>query len=73
MSKKTFFVIVILLSFLLAGCSGDNEKKEKGTIKQGTDAAAKQATEMIKTPLDQAKAAALQQENKGRELEEQQK
>jgi PBP1b-binding outer membrane lipoprotein LpoB len=74
MSKKiSLLLIIVLLSFFLTGCSGDKEKKEKGTIKQGTDAAAKQATDMIKIPLDQAKGAALQQENRGREIEEQQK
>lgn len=69
----TFLRIVIVLFIclpFLTGCSDNKEKKEKSTIEQTTDKAAKEAVEMIKVPLDKAKTAAEQENNRSRRIEE---
>jgi hypothetical protein len=69
----TWLRIVSVLFFLclsfLSACS--EEKKEKGTVEQVTDKAAKEAVDRIKVPLDQSKTAADLESNRGRQLEEQ--
>jgi hypothetical protein len=66
------FMAIVFLSFpLLTGCSDDQGKKGKSTIEQITDKAAKEAVESIKTPLDQARMAAEQENNRSRQIEEQ--
>ena len=62
-------VLLLCLPFL-TGCSDNKEKKEKGSIEQTTDKAAKEAVEMIKVPLDKAKTAAEQENNRSRRIEE---
>ena len=66
-------VLVVLSLPLLNGCNDNKEKKEKGTIEQTTDKAAKEAVDSIKVPLDKAKTAAEQESIHNRQIEEQEK
>ncbi len=69
--KLRFLVVLILALFslpLVSGCSGDKDKKEKSAIEQQTDKTAKEAVKMIKTPLNEAKSAARQQEDYNKQL-----
>ncbi len=65
-------IVLILLVCLpvLTGCSDNKEKKEKSTIEQTTDKAAREAVERIKVPLDRAKTAAEQENDRNRQIEE---
>ena len=71
----TRFRMVMVFFFvclsLLTGCSDNKEKKEKSTIEQTTDKAAKEAVDRIKIPLEQARTAAEQESSRSRQLEEQ--
>ena len=68
------FMAIVLLGFpLLTGCSDDQGKKDKSTIEQITDKAAKEAIESIKAPLDKARMAAEQENSHSRQVEEQEK
>ncbi len=55
----------------LISCSGNQENKEKGVIEQGTDKAAKEAVERIKTPLEQARTAAERENIRAGQVEAQ--
>jgi PBP1b-binding outer membrane lipoprotein LpoB len=66
---RIVMVLLLCLPFL-SGCSDNKEKKEKSAIEQTTDKAAKEAVEMIKVPLDKAKTAAEQENNRSRRIEE---
>ncbi|MFH0995133.1 MAG: hypothetical protein V1844_06490 [Pseudomonadota bacterium] len=70
---RIFMAIAILGFPLLTGCSNDQGKKEKSSIEQITDKAAKEAVESIKTPLDKARMAAEQENSRSRQVEEQEK
>ncbi len=50
--SSAFFCL--LLATILSGCSGDQEKKEAGTIKKMTDKAAEQAVQNIRQPIERA-------------------
>lgn len=63
--------LVVASLLLLAGCSGDEGKKEQGAIEKQTEQTAKAAVEAIKTPIDKARAAADQQTNQNQGLKEQ--
>jgi hypothetical protein len=65
-------LVLILLVCLpvLTGCSDNKEKKEKSAIEQTTDKAAKEAVERIKVPLDRARTAAEQENERNRQIEE---
>ena len=69
--------ILMAVSFfgfpLLTGCSDDQGEKDKSTIEQITDKAAKEAIESIKTPLDKARMAAEQENRHNLQVEEQEK
>jgi len=71
---KSWLRILLILIFVglplvfASGCSNDKDKKEKSAIEQQTDKAAKEAVKMIKTPLNEAKTAAKQQEDYGKEV-----
>ena len=68
------FMAIVLLGFpLLTGCSDDQGKKDKSTIEQITDKAAKEAIESIKVPLDKARMAAEQENTHSLQVEEQEK
>ncbi len=56
MAKTTIISasLCLLLIALLAGCSGDQEKKEAGAIEKMTDKAAQQAVRNIRQPIEQA-------------------
>ena len=62
---------LLFLCTSLTSCSGDQENKEKGAIEQGTDKVAKEAVEMIKTPLEQARTAAELENNRAGQVEAQ--
>ena len=72
--KKTlsyFFIGLILCTGAFWGCSDKKEPaKEKGAIRQMTDEAAKEAVNQIRTPIDKARSAAHQQEEKNKELDD---
>ena len=66
------FMAVSIFGFpLLTGCSDDQGKKDKSTIEKITDKTAKEAIESIKTPLDQARTAAEQENRHNLKVEEQ--
>ena len=44
----------LLLATILWGCSGDQEQKEVGAIKQMTDKAAEEAVQNIRKPIERA-------------------
>lgn len=44
----------LLLSIILCGCSGDQEKKEPGAIEKMTDKAAEEAVQNIRQPIERA-------------------
>jgi hypothetical protein len=67
---RILLILVFVCLPLVSGCSGDKDKKEKGVIEQQTDKAAKEAVKMIKTPLDEAKTAAKQQEDYTKQVKE---
>ena len=55
--KRTIFrsaFFCLLLTAFLAGCSGDQEKKETGAIEKMTDKAAQQAVQNIREPIERA-------------------
>jgi outer membrane murein-binding lipoprotein Lpp len=62
---------LVVATLLLAGCSGDEGKKEQGAIEKQTEQTAKAAVEAIKTPIDKARTAAGQQNDQARTLKEQ--
>ena len=66
---RIVMVLFLCLPFLI-GCSDNKEKKEKSTIEQTTDKAAKEAVEMIKVPIDKAKTAAEQENSRSRRIKE---
>ena len=72
--KKTlsyFFIGLILLSGAFWGCSDKKEPpSEKGAIRQMTDEVAKEAVNQIRTPIDKARSAAKQQEDKNKQLDD---
>ena len=71
MIPRITFPLVIASLLLLAGCSGDEGKKEQNAIDKQTEQAAKAAVEAIKTPLDKARTTAGQQTDHNQALEEQ--
>lgn len=72
--KKTLsylFIVLILLSGAFCGCSDKKDPaKEKGAIRQMTGEAAKEAVNQIRTPIDKARSAAKQQEEKSKEMDD---
>ncbi len=65
------FLALLILCAPLASCSSGQEDKEKGAIERGTDKVAHEAIQMIKTPLDQAKLAAEQENRHTEQVKEQ--
>jgi len=62
---------MILLGGAFWGCSDRKEPPpEKGAIRQMTDEVARDAVNQIRTPIDKARSAAKQQEEKNRELDD---
>jgi hypothetical protein len=62
-------VALILLGGVFWGCSDKKEPAaEKGAIRQMTDEAAREAVNQIRTPIDKARSAAQQQEERNKEL-----
>lgn len=73
MKKALSYALIatMLLGGAIWGCSDKKEPAaEKGAIKQMTEETAKEAVNQIRTPIDKARSAAKQQEEKNRELED---
>jgi hypothetical protein len=68
---SAFAVLLVCTPTVLSSCTKAQEGKEKGVIEQQTDKVAQDAVKMIKTPLDQAKAAAEQGNKHGEQVEKQ--
>jgi hypothetical protein len=72
--KKTLPYLAIgllLLSGAFWGCSDKKEPApEKGAIRQMTDEAARGAVNQIRTPINKARSAAQQQEEKNKEVDD---
>jgi len=71
--KKILFYSGTALLFAaaaLSGCSdGKDAASEKGAIQQMTDKAAKKAVDRIRSPMDNAKSAADQQQDRLKTME----
>ena len=73
MKKKLSYLVIVMLLLTGAfwGCSDRKEPApEKGAIRQMTDEAAHEAVNQIRTPIDKARSAAKQQEEKNKELDD---
>ncbi|KPK00897.1 MAG: hypothetical protein AMK71_07550 [Nitrospira bacterium SG8_35_4] len=72
--KKTIlymFMALFLFCSVIVACTSKKEgETEKGAIDKMTDRAAKEMADSIQIPLQKARAAAKQQEDKMRALEE---
>ena len=65
------FMALFLFCAVFAACSANKETEtEKGAIDKMTDRAAKGMADSIQIPLNKARVAAKQQEDKMREIEE---
>jgi len=53
--------IAVLCLFCLLSCRSDQELEKKETLSQQTEKIGQEAVKMIKTPLDQARKAAEQE------------
>ena len=73
MKTPSSFLIACIICFspLISTCSSEQENKEKGVVEQGTERVAQEAIQAIKTPLDQAKTAAEQQDTHNKQMAEQ--
>lgn len=75
MKKKMVFAVMALI-FGCAGlfaCSNSNEAEsepQKGVIEQMTDKAAQKAINRIRSPLDKARSAANQEEDRLNDMDE---
>jgi len=66
-----WLIAAMLLGGAIWGCSDKKDPAaEKGAIKQMTQETAKEAVNQIRTPIDKARSAAKQQEEKNKELED---
>jgi len=64
-------IVMLLLNGAFLGCSDKKEPApEKGAIRQMTDEAAREAVKQIRTPIDKARSAAKQQEEKNKEMDD---
>lgn len=71
MRKST--LIALAAALLLWSCSGnDDQEKEKGKIEAMTEQAGQQAAQAIKAPLEKAEAVADAEEQRVKEMAEQQ-
>jgi len=73
MKKKTLYILMALFLFcaVFVSCTSKKDAEpEKGAIDKMTDRAAKEMADSIQIPLERARTAAKEQEDKMRELEE---
>ena len=73
MKKKILHICMALFLFcaVIAACTSKKEAEtEKGAIDKMTDRAAKGMADSIQIPLNKARVAAKQQEDKMRDIEE---
>ena len=68
---KYFFLIVIFCAASLSSCKNDQDGSGKGAIERHNEKMAQEAVRMIKTPLDQAKAAAEMENAHNKQMEDQ--
>lgn len=68
---KYLFMIAILSVAALSACKNDQDGSGKGAIERHNEKVAQEAVNMIKTPLDQAKAAVEAEKAHARQLEDQ--
>lgn len=57
LKKIKFFGCCLIVAIGCAACTGSDEEKKEGAVKQATDAVAQKAIDHMKTPIDQAKRA----------------
>ena len=65
-----YILLLVLLLCTLGACSNSDDEKEKGVIQQTTAGIAKEAVEMIKGPIEQAKLAKELSEQHNKIIEE---
>jgi hypothetical protein len=73
MTKKLFFYIICMLfaGLILWSCSNSSgEESEKGAIRKMTDQVAHDLSHKIRNPIDKARAAKEQEENRLNDLED---
>lgn len=66
-------LVMFLCGALLLGCSNDEDTEtgsQKGMIEEMTDRAAKKAVNRIRTPLNKARSAASQEQNRLNDMDE---
>jgi len=68
---KNLFLIMVFCVVSLSSCKNDQDSSGKGAIERHNDKAAQEAVRMIKTPLDQAKAAAEGENTHNKQMEDQ--
>ena len=68
---KYFFLLVVFCVVSLCSCNNDQDGSGKGAIERHNEKVAQEAVHMIKTPLDQAKAAAEQENDHNKQMEDQ--
>ncbi len=61
--------IAALCLFGLLSCTNDQELKKKETVSQQTEKIGQEAVKVIKTPLDQARKAAEQENSHSQKVE----
>ena len=62
---------VVLVSGAFWGCSDKKEPAlKKGAIKKMTEETAREAVNQIRTPIDKARSAAQQQQDKAKEMDD---
>ncbi len=67
--KKIWFLIAVLCLFGLLSCTSDQELEKKETVSQHAEKIGQEAVKMIKTPMDQARKAAEQENSHSQKVE----
>lgn len=68
---KPSICLAIFFVLTLAGCSGDEDGGGKSAVDRRNERVAQEAMQAIKTPLDQARAAAEQENSRNKKMEDQ--
>ena len=67
--KTISLSIAVLCLFGLLSCTNEQELEKKETLSQQTEKIGQEAVKMMKTPLDQARKAAEQENSHGQKVE----
>jgi hypothetical protein len=67
--KKTVVYFALLLSCCLQSCTNDREAEKKEPLRQQTEKIGQDAVKAIKTPLEQARMAAEQENSHSQTME----